>query len=60
MHFDPKTARGSVDCGRCLRPRFQDMGKVLCVTRKTFFKPASDQVKVIWVGRSAGLFVLKL
>ena len=29
MHFDPKTARGSVDCGRCLRARFRDMGEVL-------------------------------
>ena len=28
MHFDPKTARGSVDCGRCLRARFRDMGEV--------------------------------
>ena len=28
MHFDPKTARGSVDRGRCLRARFRDMGEV--------------------------------
>ena len=28
MHFDPKTARGSVDCVRCLRARFRDMGEV--------------------------------
>ena len=28
MHFDPKTARGCVDCGRCLRARFRDMGEV--------------------------------
>ena len=28
MHFDPKTARGSVDCGRCLRARFRYMGEV--------------------------------
>ena len=28
MHFDPKTARVSVDCGRCLRARYRDMGEV--------------------------------
>ena len=28
MHFDPKTARGSVDSGRCLRAQFRDMGEV--------------------------------
>ena len=27
-YFDPKTARGSVDCGRCLRVQFRDMGEV--------------------------------
>ena len=27
-YFDPKTARGSVDCGKCLRARFRDMGEV--------------------------------
>ena len=28
VHFDPKTARGSVSCGRSLRARFRDMGEV--------------------------------
>ena len=28
MHFDPKTAHGSVDCRRCLRAWFRDMGEV--------------------------------
>ena len=27
-YFDPKTARGSVDCGKCLRARFRYMGEV--------------------------------
>ena len=27
-YFDPKTARGSVDCGKCLRVRFRYMGEV--------------------------------
>ena len=27
-YFDPKTARASVDCGKCFRARFRDMGEV--------------------------------
>ena len=27
-YFDPKTSRGYVDCGRCLRARFRYMGEV--------------------------------
>ena len=27
-YFDPKTARGSVDCEKCLRARFRYMGEV--------------------------------
>ena len=27
-YFDPKTARGPVGCGRCLRLRFRVMGEV--------------------------------
>ena len=44
MHFEPKTARGSVDCGMCLRARFRDMGEVCTLVLLIVIVRRFDQI----------------
>ena len=48
-YFDPKTARGSVDSGRCLRARFRNMGEVCTLVLFIGFSEATKICRaVVW------------